>query len=329
MRISFLRSVVLAPLAALGLSATAQASDMTYFTTVSDTDVATFGIGRLRDYGKGDLTVSGLSGTISSAYLYWHGPTNSTDPTINAAPSFAGNIVAGTNIGFSQDNLWGYANSQAYRADVTSFVTGNGIYYLDNFYDLSNRDAATINGASLIVFYQDGDATNNRDVVLFDGNDSNFDNGYDANGWNATLAGIDYTSGSASMTLSISDGQSIFTDGELKLNDTIIASGGWAQGDTVQQGYGFLRSGRLWDVQTYDVTGFLTPGSNTLDLKLAPVSDALSLIVAQFSLPVGAAPQPPATSDVPEPATWAMFIGGFGLVGGAMRRRGRTSLRFS
>nr|WP_084192404.1 PEPxxWA-CTERM sorting domain-containing protein [Parasphingorhabdus marina] len=24
---------------------------------------------------------------------------------------------------------------------------------------------------------------------------------------------------------------------------------------------------------------------------------------------------------VPEPATWAMMIGGFGLVGGAMRRR--------
>ncbi|PZU07295.1 MAG: hypothetical protein DI605_16435 [Sphingomonas sp.] len=29
----------------------------------------------------------------------------------------------------------------------------------------------------------------------------------------------------------------------------------------------------------------------------------------------------PPTSDVPEPATWAMFIGGFGLVGSAMRRR--------
>ncbi|WP_293970218.1 PEPxxWA-CTERM sorting domain-containing protein [Sphingomonas sp.] len=31
-------------------------------------------------------------------------------------------------------------------------------------------------------------------------------------------------------------------------------------------------------------------------------------------------------SDVPEPATWAMFIGGFGLVGGAMRRRQRVSV---
>lgn len=328
MRVSRISRAFFACVAGLGLGTAAQASDMTYFTTVSDTDVATFGIGRLRDYWVGDLVVSGLSGTISSAYLYWHGPTDSTDPTINAALNFAGNTIAGANIGFSQDNNWGYINSQAYRADVTAFVTGNGTYHINNFVGLPNFEAATTNGASLIVFYQDGDATNNRDVVLFDGNDSNLDNIYDANGWNATLAGIDYTSGSASMTLSISDGQNIYADGDLTLNDTVIASGSWAQGDTVQQGYGFLRNGRLWDVKTYDVTSFLAPGSNTLDLKLAPVSDALSLIVAQFSLPVGSAPPPPSASPVPEPATWAMFIGGFGMIGGAMRRR-RVSVRFA
>lgn len=32
---------------------------------------------------------------------------------------------------------------------------------------------------------------------------------------------------------------------------------------------------------------------------------------------------------VPEPATWAMMIGGFGLVGGAMRRRAKTSVAFA
>ncbi|WP_253717463.1 PEPxxWA-CTERM sorting domain-containing protein [Sphingomonas sp. AP4-R1] len=323
MRVSRISRALIACLAGLGTAA--QASDMTYFTTVPDTDVATFAIGRMRNYGNGELVVSGLSGTISSAYLYWHGPTNSIDPKANAATSFAGHAITGTNIGFSQDNLWSYANSQAYRADVTALVTGNGSYYLDGFINGFGGATANINGASLIVFYQDGDATNNRDVVLFDGNDSNFDNSYDANGWNATLAGIDYTSGSASMTLSISDGQSVFTDGELMLNGTTIANGNWARGDSVQPGDGIGRNGYLWDIQTYDVTGFLVPGSNTLDLKLAPVSDALSLIVAQFSLPVGAAP--PAPSPVPEPASWAMFIGGFGLIGGAMRRR-RVSVRF-
>jgi len=31
----------------------------------------------------------------------------------------------------------------------------------------------------------------------------------------------------------------------------------------------------------------------------------------------------------PEPATWAMMVGGFGLVGAAMRRRQRTTIRFA
>jgi hypothetical protein len=34
------------------------------------------------------------------------------------------------------------------------------------------------------------------------------------------------------------------------------------------------------------------------------------------------------TASVPEPASWAMMLGGFGLVGGAMRRR-RVTVRFA
>jgi hypothetical protein len=37
----------------------------------------------------------------------------------------------------------------------------------------------------------------------------------------------------------------------------------------------------------------------------------------------------PSASAVPEPATWAMFIGGFGLIGGAMRSRKRVSVSFA
>ena len=37
---------------------------------------------------------------------------------------------------------------------------------------------------------------------------------------------------------------------------------------------------------------------------------------------------PPSIGAVPEPASWAMFIGGFGLIGGAMRRR-KMSLHFA
>jgi hypothetical protein len=40
---------------------------------------------------------------------------------------------------------------------------------------------------------------------------------------------------------------------------------------------------------------------------------------------IGGIAPPPA---VPEPATWAMFIGGFGVIGASMRRRQRTKVAF-
>jgi len=52
-----------------------------------------------------------------------------------------------------------------------------------------------------------------------------------------------------------------------------------------------------------NVNGYLQPGTN---------STAFTLY----------------TSQAPEPASWALMLGGFGLVGGAMRRR-RTSLTFA
>jgi hypothetical protein len=36
-----------------------------------------------------------------------------------------------------------------------------------------------------------------------------------------------------------------------------------------------------------------------------------------------------ALAPVPEPATWAMMIAGFGMAGAMSRRRGRTSISFS
>jgi len=37
----------------------------------------------------------------------------------------------------------------------------------------------------------------------------------------------------------------------------------------------------------------------------------------------------PGPGDVPEPATWAMFIGGFGAVGGALRSRRKTAVSYA
>jgi hypothetical protein len=279
-------SVIAAGVAGL-LAGPAQANDIANFTTVFGTNVVHAGFGGMRDNGTGTLTVSGVSGTVTKAYLYWHGPTNSTDPTANAAVTFAGSSVTGTNIGFSDNNCWGFANSQAYRADVTSLVSGNGSYSLAGFTKDSNQ--VNVNGASLLVFFDDGNAANNRDVVLFDGNDSNIPNPFDANGWNVSLPGINYTSGTANITMHVSDGQD-FPDDALTLNAaTLVPAGAVFQGDTLPGGP-FNPNGNLWDIKTFDITSFLSPGPNTLTLTTGQVNDCLSLVVAAVDLPAGAAP---------------------------------------
>jgi len=262
----------------------ATALPLANFTTVYGTDFVHAGFGGMRNDGTGTLTVSGVSGTVTEAYLYWQGPTNSTSPTANAAVTFAGNAVTGTNIGFSSDNCWGFANSQAYRADVTEFVTEDGSFALEGFVKDDGDINVNVNGASLIVFYDDGNAANNRDVVLFDGNDSNVVNTYDADGWNVSLPEINYVSGTANITMHVSDGQT-FADAALVLNESTLApAGNIFQGDSVPFGT-FDSNGHLWDIKTFDVTSFLSPGPNTLTLTTGLNVDCLSLVVAAIDLP--------------------------------------------
>lgn len=306
-------SAIALGLVAMGAAGTASANDLAPFTTIQNTDWAQAGLGGMRGVGSGTIALSGVTGTVTKAYLYWHGPTNSTDPLANASVSFGGTGITGTNIGFSDDNFWDFQNSQAYRADVTSLVTGNGNYALSGF----TKTDAEINGASLIVFYNDGNAANNRDVVLFNGNDANFNNIYDADGWNSTLAGINYSGGTAAISFHVSDGQNFGAndDGTLLLNGVTLASGGIFQGASTPFSTGGVSNGKLWDIRTFDVTSFLQPGLNSLNIQMASVQDALSEVVVAIDLPVGSAPV------VPEPATYALMAFGLAGIGLAARRR--------
>ncbi len=301
------------PAAVLALStSTASANQLSLFETQFDTDWAAAGVGGLRGTGASTISLSGVTGTVTTAYLYWHGPTDSTDPTHNANISFSGTAISGSNIGFSDDNFWSRANSQAYRADVTSLVSGDGNYSISG---LIPNDS---NGASLMVFFDDGDSTNNRDVVIFDGNDANFPNAFDPDGWDITLGGINYSSGTASLLFGVSDGQD-FLDAALVVNGTNIAdSGAVFQGASVPTTLGTsVGNGALWDLLDYDVTSLLLPGLNTLNITHGTVSDALSAIHITVDLPAGAAP--PA---IPIPAAvWLFGSGLLGLIGIASRKK--------
>ncbi|MEP6992908.1 MAG: hypothetical protein ABI968_00205 [Acidobacteriota bacterium] len=302
-----LRRVILAALCAL--SAPLSAANLTYFRTVPNTDFAVFGAGGMRGQGTGSIVVSGISGTVTGAFLFWHGPTDDSGDR-NAGATFGGSSILGLNIGLSGDNGWSLDHSVAYRADVTGLVAGNGTYSLANFRKPGPR-LADINGVSLLIFFDDGNPSNNRDVVVFNGNHSNKINYFDADNWSVALPGITYAGGPVNMLLVVSDGQA-WNDDELKINgSTFLASGelGW-QGSTVpDQGKASTTNGGLWDQRSFDVTSLMSPGLNTLQIQPTTyVDDQVSLIAVLFDLPVGAAPfLPTPTAQTPTPTpSWTL-----------------------
>jgi len=294
------------------------ANDIALVETIFNTDFVSAGFGGMRTVGTGTIALTGVSGEVKRALLYWHGPTNSSATTANASVIFNGTNITGTNIGLSQSNCWPFLNSQAYRADVTSLVEGNGNYSLSNFL----KEDAEINGVSLIVFFDDDNPANNRDVVIFNGNDSNKPNEFDADGWIATLSGINYMGGNAAIQLHVSDGQSATEDG-LKINGkTLVESGRNFSGDTVPLGTGCCGApgesasgGGLWDIKNYNLVPFLTTGLNTVTLTTGYQNDCLSLIVALIDLPAGAAPP---TSSACNSLDVAFVIDDTGSMGGAI-----------
>ena len=293
-----------------GTYSISEAISLTYSHTFYDTDFISAGVGGMRDgTGSSSISLTGVTGTVTSALLYWHGPGTSSDEIANASVTFGGTDITGNSLGLSNDNCWGYANSKAYWADVTSLVSGDGSYSLDNFV----KSGENINGVSLLVAFDDGNSANDRDVVFFHGNDSNISNSYDADNWNISLPGINYSSGNAYLELHVGDGQDWLDDAILINAIELVPDGQIFAGDsTLPSPKDASHGGNLWDIERFDITSFLSPGINTLSMYSGTYVDCLSCVVAIVDLPAGAAP-------IPEPST--LILIGSGLTGVAALRK--------
>lgn len=279
----------------------ARATELSRFQSVCGTDYVSVGVGGMMGRGDGLITLTNVTGPISKAFLYWHGqivvpPGGSPSATALVNGSVNGNPIVGTHLGFSGKNGWEprLQASQACRADITPIVTGagNGVFALSNF-------ATNVSGASLIVFFDDGNPANNRDVVIYDGNDSNDDNAYDAAGWNFVVSGFDYSSGQVKIQMHVSDGQS-YRENPITINGVNWVTGTARQifnGTSVptMNNYALIDptlgltdvDKGLWDIKTFDATAFAAAGPNFWTIGNVKFNEFFSLVVALLDVPAG------------------------------------------
>ena len=298
-----------------------QAEEIKPARTVRNVDMVAAGVGGI-DTGTGSIVLSGVNGTVKRAYLYWYG-INAAGAYNRTAISFKGQPITGAALGASGTNCWGPGQSNAYEADVTSLVTGNGSYSLSGLAAGAGEHA---DGASLVVLYNDANSTNDRDIVFFTGNDSNFGAAAfgDANGWQATLPGINYTGGNVFATLHVADGQlpeyppdPDVTFSTSQGSTTITDTSSLFDGNSLPSGGNSRASGGegLYDIHTFDITGAFGVGSGVRTLNVAAFpnpsmpTDCMSLVAMTVSLAAGDAP------DVGEPEQPATTCASEGYTG--------------
>ena len=274
----------------LSLATSAQAVPVTFARSQLNVDWTSAGVG---GFGPSPATISlsGVTGTISAAYLYWHGINNTGGTYQQSAVTLNSTPVAGTALGDASTNCWGAGSSRAFVADVTSLVSGDGSYTIDNVIANAGDSA---NGASLVVVFDDGNPANNRDLVFFEGNDSNYPEGFpgEDTGWHATLGGINHVGGVVRAQIHLADGQA-FPDDSL----TFTSTGGdvvVADSDALYDGFsvpnaGNGRDGALWDIHTFDITtAFGAPGAATLSVNgMGSASDCLGLTLMLLEVDAG------------------------------------------
>ncbi|MBI3509420.1 MAG: T9SS type A sorting domain-containing protein [Bacteroidetes bacterium] len=108
--------------------------------------------------------------TVLKAYLYTEalGVAPSITATITDPSTTTTNFPM-TDIGNSIDVCWGMNGTHVWRADVTSCITGPGIYSLSGLPVSTNTATVDVEGATLIVIYSDPSANWTGTLVMDDG----------------------------------------------------------------------------------------------------------------------------------------------------------------
>jgi hypothetical protein len=119
-----------------------------------------------------NVTAVPSCGTVLKAYLYTEAlgvapgiTANLTNPA-NQTTSFAMTLI-----GSSVDVCWGMNGTHMWRADVTSAITGSGTYTISGLptNPFASNSSADVEGASLLIIYQDPTASYTGSIQIDDG----------------------------------------------------------------------------------------------------------------------------------------------------------------
>lgn len=239
------------------------------------------------------ITITGVPGgaTVVKAILVWN---ILEDSVSSGAVLVNGTLFEGTVIKtVSNPYCWSPSLSTTFAADVTGFVTGNGVYMISgyptgvsDFSDpWSDSTPPLAEGASLIVVYENPSEPL-RAVVVDLGNEA-----ADADhliSWASPAAGPV----SAKNTWIVIDGQDNAANDVALFNGVAVAGPGSSlrAADAfpgADPRTGASSYGALWDTLTVDVSGLVAEGDTSASAGITASSDCIGFAGNVFSVTIG------------------------------------------
>jgi hypothetical protein len=248
----------------------------------------------LRNRQLGVMHVSGVTGPVQAAYVYWAYLFTSTPPTIDklTLKNVGTNVhavVAGRLLATGADPCWGSSGTAVYRATVPlSLVSGNGLYQLtltSNESALNTGDDPWVNtafpaaeGASMVIV-----GTGSYTVGIYD---TAIPSGTEWSGaLNYTLKLPVAASGSSTLWDSIgADGQlgdsrTATASGETTtINGVAVAGPGASNVNSDWDGSSGWPLPQLWDDTGHDITAATPYGTKSLNVSINSPADCLVTI---------------------------------------------------
>lgn len=245
------------------------------------------------------LGVTALSAAPASAALFVSGDTNVLNQLgVAANQTFFSNIVEGTNV-LVQDSTRTFLSTQA--DDAVNFYNGNG--FTASLFGANNTvTAGDLTGVDLYIAVARNNAFTLSETAAIAG--------YLAAGGNVLVTGENAAPEFADLNALINV---LLTDlgSSMQIVPATLDGGGFATANLLGPSPFLTGTAGFQYAATSEVTGglalFGTESSNTAFLSVEGM--------------IGGA--------VPEPATWAFMIFGFGAIGGAMRRQRKANVKVS